>query len=90
MSAGFQYDEKANSDDLSDEEIEQALSTSSNEDIAKGLIDQKCLTCGKTLQVLRHEKRFRFPHFYWRSRMTCSDGHSEQRVFQVTWLMKPG
>ncbi len=89
MNEVFVFDEKANSPDLTDAEVESALATSCNDDIVPHLKDQACPTCGKPLGVTGHEKRFRFPHFYWRSRMLCPEGHTDQRVFQVTWLYEP-
>jgi hypothetical protein len=82
----FVFDESANSPDLSDEEVSGAIPTARAEDIVPHLADQKCRDCGKTLAVTFHEKRFRYPHFYWRSGLRCPDEHTEERVFQVTWL----
>jgi hypothetical protein len=84
----FKFTEEANSPDLTDGEVASAIPTGSADDIARGLTDQVCAVCGKMLGVLKHEKRFRHPHLYWRSLMRCPDGHTDQRVFQVTWLFK--
>ena len=86
MNKPFEFNEAANSPDFTDEEVQSAIPTSTADDIAPHLTDQTCTGCGKPLHVTGHEKRFRFPHFYWRSRLKCPEGHHDQRVFQVTWL----
>lgn len=82
----FVFDENANSPDLTDAEVLGAIPTTHSEDIVPHLKEQVCSECGKPLMVTDHEKRFRFPHFYWRSRLICDEGHKDTRVFQVTWL----
>jgi predicted RNA-binding Zn-ribbon protein involved in translation (DUF1610 family) len=89
MSTAYVYDEKANSKDLTDEEIASALPTSCVEEIADHLGFTVCPECGEGAVVRADQKRFRFPHFYWRSLMKCDGGHAFQKVFQVTWLYKP-
>jgi hypothetical protein len=85
MSNGFQFDEKANSPDLTDEEIASAVATSSTEDLIP-FLETPCGTCGKPWVRERHEKRFRFPHFYSRVKLVCPEGHEERKIFQMTWL----
>lgn len=89
MSAAFVYDEKANSKDLTDEEIASALPTGSVKEIADHLGPAVCPECGGGAVARADQKRFRFPHFYWRALMKCKAGHAFQKVFQVTWLYKP-
>jgi hypothetical protein len=84
----FEFNAGANSPDLTDEEVASAIPTSGIEDIVPQLRDQIC-SCGKALGILGHKKLFRFPHFYWRARLVCVDGHPAQKVFQVTWLYEP-
>jgi hypothetical protein len=88
MSNGFQYDEKANSPDLTDAEIASAIATSRAEDLIAHLAGS-CGVCGKPWTKEKHEKRFRFPHFYSRVRLVCSEGHKDRKVFQMTWLYSP-
>ena len=90
MNTGFKYDEGANSKDLTDEEVASALATSCVEDIAKHLKEAACPQCKEAPASRKDERRFRYPHAYWRSVLKCANGHTFQRVFQVTWLHKPG
>lgn len=87
MTQPFVFDEKANSPDLTDAEVEGAIATSCAEDIRNGLASETaCLTCAKAWVKERHAKRFRYPHFYSRVTLTCPEGHTKQVVFQTTWL----
>lgn len=86
MNKPFEFNEAANSPDLSDAEVLGAIATSRAEDIVPHLAGQVCSQCGRAMMVSTHEKRFRYPHFYWRSKLCCSADHVDQRVFQVTWL----
>jgi len=83
----FQFDESANSPDLTDEEIASAIVTSNNEDAILHL-GQDCVRCGEPFHIVRAKKLFRFPHFYSRMGLECSQGHKETKLFQVTWLYK--
>ena len=87
MNTVFQFNEAANSPDLTDDEVASAISTSRAEDLPPHLKSQAC-ACGEILEVRSHEKRFRFPHFYWRVSLVCGSGHVAQKVFQATWLYR--
>jgi hypothetical protein len=73
------------SPDLTDEEIARALPTGGPDDLVPHLTGQKC-ECGQPMTVVKHEKRFRSPHLYWKAHLTCLEGHASHKVFQVTWL----
>ena len=85
----FEFNECANSPDLTDAEIASAVPTGSAEDM-RPFVEALCGTCGKPWVRESHQKRFRFPHFYSRVRVVCPEGHEESKIFQVTWLYKPG
>jgi hypothetical protein len=86
MNQVFQFDESANSPDLTDEEIASAVMTSSSEDAIGYLEGQDCVKCGGPFRLVRSKKLFRFPHFYSRMSFECPQGHAEVRLLQVTWI----
>ncbi len=88
MTQPFVFDESANSSDLTDADVLGAVPTSCAADIT-AYVEAPCRTCGKPWVREKHEKRFRFPHFYSRVKLMCPEGHTDQRVFQITWVYQP-
>lgn len=69
------------SEDLTDEEIDQAVEVGSPLQLAEVVGEHIKKTAGQ--QLKKHELRRRKPHLFWRVRLESPE---EVLVFQVDWL----
>lgn len=74
------------SEDLTDEQIAQAVATERAGDFSMKLPrDHSCQTCRLDVKYA-HALRRRVPHLYSRTIATCPNGHTRAFVFIVDWL----
>lgn len=70
------------SDDLTDEEVAAAITSSGPKDIAAALAE--VLQAGYEVQA--HERRRRGVQSFWRIRLVHPSGPDKVKVFRVDWL----
>lgn len=76
---------KEDSEDLTDEEIAQAVPTQDAKELAQHLIEE--LRRREGLAVQRHELRRRGEHLFWRSHLVVGPAEPERvMIFKVDWL----
>jgi hypothetical protein len=72
------------SEDLTDDEVAQAVPTVDTHDLSKQVVD--VLRGHPGTQLERHELRRRKPHLYWRVRLKEPSGVELVLVFLADWL----
>jgi hypothetical protein len=74
------------SEDLTDEQVAQAVETKGQADLTVRLVHLSCSTCGALHEAVDHALRRRAPHLYSRTKAKCPAGHDEVFVYCVDWL----
>ena len=68
--------EREDSEDLTDAEIESATPLSNVSGMVRLILKQTCPVCSWALAPHAHQLRRRKPHLYWRIPMTCGQDAS--------------
>ena len=82
------------SNDLTDEEVERALDTESEDDLAKklaGLVSPGQASVGKSdarYALKRYELRRRNPDLFWRVHLGCPGEPDKVLVYRVNWYAR--
>jgi uncharacterized protein with PIN domain len=83
LPAGLEDD----SDDLSDEEVAQAIALPNVDRVIAHLRAMRCPQCEKEVAPTSHARRRRVPSLYWRMRVRCSENHASVLVVvRMDWL----
>jgi hypothetical protein len=81
-----------NSLDLTDEEIAGATETLNPPDfrdkLHDALIHLSCGSCGGPATKFHSSLKRRKPHVFSRTDLTCANGHTWRKTFQIDWLGK--
>ena len=80
-------DEKEDSPDLTDPEIEGAIPVDLEAELAGKISTtlSQCSVCGKGLVKYRYVLRRRQPHMYWRVTGMCGE-HENTILFRADWI----
>ena len=74
------------SEDLTDEEISEAVHVEGPTGIVDYLAGMQCRTCSDKLRVREHVLRRRKPHLYWRVTLVCEQQHQQSTLFLTDWV----
>lgn len=75
------------SEDFTDQEVEQAIVAPSVDKMIAHLRDVRCPQCGGPIEVKGgHALRRRVPHLYGRMQLICAEQHEHPIVFRLDWL----
>lgn len=75
---------KEDSPDLIDEEIDRAIYTVDDRDLAQKLTEE--IKRNRDFALRRHELRRRGEHLYWRTTLVANKEPDKVLVFSVDWL----
>lgn len=82
------------SEDLTDSEVEKAVETEDEADLAKKIcheLNPGTASVNKLdarFAIKRHELRRRKPHLYWRAILGCPGEPDRVRTYKVDWLQR--
>lgn len=76
------------SEDLTDEQVENAIAVPGAEQMLKHLREMRCCECQEKVSVVRngHALRRRTPFLYGRMIVRCENNHEKTIAFRLDWL----